>query len=526
MSFVITQNDLVKEDGSSSSIPVRIVKRTRSDSVNRVEVSWTNRDQDYSTSVVVANDETDQRVSGKVKKEVIDLQGITNIDYATTMGYRILFDKLHRINTYEFTISYKNLLLEPGDVGTISDGYLIDKESIRILSIDEDENNKTARITAIEDLVTLYIGSEFTSQNTERVFPDYYAGGDLTGPLAVTFREKINTPIIELCITPGDAYVNGWYIYRSYDNVSYEWVGICSVNGVTGGNANSAGTLTTRLPAYPAVIWRGNESFRINIGTLTDIDTTVSDTTFFNNLRLCKIDNEILAYQNVEETSVEGVWEITGIIRGLFGTEPVAHTIGSTFYTLTKDFTYNFKEEEIGKTLYFKCLPFYQSAIQSLADASSFSVVVQGYYQRPAGVSVIRTSSDELYNSNKYYNNPFTLYWNLGSKNTGYNNGGYDLDEDGISIWKYGNNESDLINSNGVFYGSYIEDPELQSLEMIFYQTDDTLLSSRNINILESDLIYYDSDLINNDPAKIKIIPRRSLGSREEHSLTVDQLRI
>ncbi len=76
------------------------------------------------------------------------------------------------------------------------------------------------------------------------------------------------------------------------------------------------------------MIHRKDEAFVVSIGTLTDLDTSVSDDDFFNNRKLARIGNEIIGYRDCVESSVEGTWRISNIIRGFFGTEAVAHTSG------------------------------------------------------------------------------------------------------------------------------------------------------------------------------------------------------
>jgi len=94
-SFTINQDNLVVEEGENPPPPVSIKKRAYSETVNRIEISWKNRAKNYDTSVVIAQDEADQRVSGKIRKKTIQLIGITNATLAQKMAYAMLFDSIY-----------------------------------------------------------------------------------------------------------------------------------------------------------------------------------------------------------------------------------------------------------------------------------------------------------------------------------------------------------------------------------------------------------------------------------------------
>jgi hypothetical protein len=289
--------------------------------------------------------------------------------------------------------------------------------------------------------------------------------------------------------------------------LSFSLVGKCGISGVTGGDANSTGTSSTTLPAHGVTTWAPNESLTVDIGTVTDLPTSVSDAAFWSDQNLAIIGSEIIAFKTAAESSPgSGIWTISNLRRGLFGTEPAAHSAAETFVTLRPNFTYGFDAADVGTTLYFKVLTYYGAEIQNVAGVSSFSVTVAGYYQRPAPASLLRLTADQNQGgSGDYSGSSFTLYWNLGARDSGYNFGGYD------------------VSGGGVPYNNYVADPALQAIVLKFEQTDGTPIGQREIAVAESETIVLATDLGGFSPAVVKVVPRRVLESRRQASLMVTQ---
>ena len=492
--FTLNQDNLVVEEGEDAAPPVSIKKRTYSETFNRVEISWKNRAKNYDTSIAIAQDEVDQRVNGKTRKRTIQLIGITNAALAQATAYKILFDSMYRFSIYNFTLSYKNMLLEVGDVGTLSDGHLITSQLIRLTSIEEDKDGRGLAIEAVEDKSHVYETFAYTTEDSSRVED---SAPTLASPSA-TFTEDLTESALAISIVPGGEETNGWHIYRSYDDESFELIGQANIVDVTDETTNSTGTISSNLPAHTAVAYAGDESFLVNIGTITDLDTAITDAAFFNNQRLCKIGNEIIAYKTCEETETTGVWRITGLIRGMFGTEAVAHTSGETFFTINNDFSYIYQDADIGRTLYFKFLTFHGNSIQTLASVSSVSYVISGKFKRPLPLSLLRIQDRE--GQSTYETDDVVVSFYFGSKTAGFNLGGH-----GDILWN-----------------AYEADPSIQTMNVILKETDDTEISNDNFDITDIGepmaVLIEDADREGNNPFTVELKPGSAysgIGSRE-----------
>jgi hypothetical protein len=471
----ITWDDIVQPDPDAENPPpkIKIGKRPYSDTFNRIEVSWSDRSNKYDLSVAVAYDPVDQARSGKIKTKQVKLLGIKNSAFAQRMAYRFLIDALYRFSIYTFTLSYSKQLLETGDVITISDNDLLSNQKVRIMNVSEDEHGRGLVITAVDDYAELYPSIGFTNQGS-LVTP---ATAVTLADASITFRESLDQGKLYLSIVPGNDQVNGWYVYRSYDDASFSMVGRGSISGVTGGAANSSGTTLGSLPEHGSSTWAPDEYLDVSIGTVTDLASVTTEDEFWHDHKLAQVGSEIIGYKTATETS-PGIWRISNLRRGLFSTEPVGHASGETFATLDTTFTYSIDPADdpadIGATLYFKVVTYYGNNIQDVASVSSYSVTIGGDNQRPAAASLLRLTSDQNDGgSGEYTGATFDLFWNLGGDKSGYNVGPYD------------------VSGGGVPYNNYVADSLLQAIVLKFetepliahYKLNDNM---QNVRVVDS----------------------------------------
>jgi hypothetical protein len=164
----ITQDHLVV-DKDSKAPPVNIKPRERSETYNRVELGWTNRDNKYDYSVEPAYDQVDQRTSADqglpaVRTREVDLDGITRQSLAATIAWRMLYEGLYRHNVYTFRVGYKQMLLEVGDVKLLSDGGRLVEKKIRIVQITEQQFGRVLKVEAVDEGAEMYPSIDYSSQ--------------------------------------------------------------------------------------------------------------------------------------------------------------------------------------------------------------------------------------------------------------------------------------------------------------------------------------------------------------------------
>lgn len=493
----IVQDDLIR-DGDEP--PVHITKRTYGDTFNRLEASWTDRTHNYKTGVVAAFDRIDQREAAQVRTKVVDLKMITDSTLAAKMVWRIFIDEFYRFSQYTFKLGYKSMLLEVGDVIDVTDGYLLTAQKMRVMSISEEKDGRKAVISAVEDISAFYPDVAYSIQQSLAEGEEDIVLTDGT----MFFRESWNSAKLFMSIVPGGTQCNGFYIYKSYDDASYNLIGRAAIATITGGGANSTGTIQSYLPAHTAVIHREGEGFDVNIGILTDLDTAITEDDFFNNRKLARIGDEIIGYQNCVESSVEGTWRVSNLVRGLFGTEPVAHVSGETFNTLDIDFVHNLQQSDIGKTLYFKVVSYYATEIQLISEVSAQSLVVSGDYMKPLPVSLMRINGREGLST--YKTDDVIISWYFCSKTSGFGRGGY-----GNALW-----------------GNFVFDDTIDIMKATLKKSDDTEISSEIFDIsgvgLPMALLIEDVDRNGNNPFKVELLPGSSLIGLSSREIEVEQL--
>jgi len=439
--------------------------------------------------------------SGKLRPKQVKLFGIKNKAYAQRMAYRFLIDALYRFSIYKFVVSFKHFRLETGDVVTLSDNHLLSNEKVRIMNVQEDRHGRGLAITAIEDYAVHYPSIGFSSQSNLFQRPGAVTLADGT----IEAREDPDQAKLYLSVTPGNDQINGFYVYRSYDDATYQLVGRTGISGVTGGAANSRGTILGSLPAHEVHEWAPTEWFDVDIGTLTDLATASTEDEFWHDRKLAKIGSEIIAYKTVREIAA-GIWRVSDLRRGLFRTDAVAHSASESFATLDRNFTYTIQPADISQTLYFKVLAYYGNHIQQLSDVTGQAVTIQGKFERPAEASFLRLASDETARiTGNYSGSSFTLYWNLGATDSGHNENGFN------------------VSGGGGPFNHYLQDPALQAVILKFEETDGTPIGQREISVANSETITLATDLGGHSPAVVKVVPRRTLPCLKEAALTVTQ---
>lgn len=498
----LDQDDLVREKGENPPPPVQVVKRKPTETSNLIELSWIDRENTYDLSVSIAKDDVDRRVSGKVRINPADLTGIKRKELAVKQAYRLLFEGMYRFSIYSFEVGYKNMLYTVGDMIDLSDGGQLVNERMLIIAREEDKDGRSIRIEAVEDISGLYPDIAYETEQTLAV-PDVPTGSDdlVTGTLS--FREHATAPNLYLFFAPGDSVTTGAFIYRSFDNILYEFVGRVAFDKDT--LPNSVGTTSSVMPRAKAVIHRRIESVTVDIGEITSLRTDVSDDEFFQNQSLIKIGDEIMAFKTAEDQG-SGVWKLTQTIRGLFGTEAVAHPVGSTFATVSLiDLFYELSDEVAGQVIYFKALataPFNVSqTLENVGDATEYTVIRE--HQRPYPLSIQGVKdAGGLCTVDSF---PVTMEFNLASKEAGYNLGGF-----GEVPW--GNFVKD-----GRIVGINVTLKTIGGVEIVFEYH-----SLEGYHASQYELTVFNVDRLMNDPFIVEMQPVTSLPSSKVTANMID----
>jgi hypothetical protein len=346
----------------------------------------------------------------------------------------------------------------------------------------------------------LYPDFTYATQQTLHV-PDVPVGSDDLVTGTISFREHVTLPRLYAFFAPGDADTDGALFYRSYDDINFEFVGRTAFDKDT--LPNSAGTITTSLPMAESVVFRYSESFDVDIGTITSLRTDVSDDELFSQQSLILVGGEIIGFKNAESLG-GGIWRVSRLIRGMFGTGGQAHAVGESFATVSLiDLFYDLSGEEADQTIYWKALATSGEIVsQTLADVASTAYVVRAEHERPYPMSLVRVR-DNVFGEVAAY--PVTIDFNLAGKTVGFNLGGF-----GAGGW-----------------GDFVKDERIEG-GLVTLRTRAGVEISETFDSLDGyhadfyALELLEIDRAGNDPIEVVVQPVISLTSVKETSILVD----
>jgi len=500
-SLEITRDDLYYEEGNP---PVEITKRDPKDTYNQVWVKWTDLSKESGYSFAVAKDPVDQRITGTVREKTYDLLGITTSELAVKTAYRFLAESMYRYDMYRFTLSYRTMVIEVGDVRYLSDDFGLDKQPILITRINEDANSGRMVIEAVENKRFLYLpfdddyefDQNYSENQHERQEP--IDADDLAEP-NLYFTESQQDSFINIHICPQDEDFNGFVLHYSFDDETYNYLGDCTIDNLS---CNVDGTILSNLISYPVVMRRPKDAFGLEQNISFINLQSANDIQFFNKQSLLKIENEILAFRDVTEVGAN--FRVSNLIRGLFNTKPIEHASGVSWHSLKIDYKFKFNMEDVGKTIYFKALTHYGDKMIQLEDATPTSYVISGQYMKPLPVSLMRINGREGLST--YKTNDVILDWYFCSKSSGFGRGGY-----GNALW-----------------GNYTKDPLLERLKVEFEEEDGTSITNVIFDLDDYgepvQLEILEADRNGKNPIRVKITSGSNLWSNETRNILIEKI--
>lgn len=356
--------------------PVVIDRSSTADAYNHVQIECLNRNNQYNVEMVHARDLRDIEINGLRSMPPIKCWWIVVPDVGQKAAQLILNRNLYIRNIYKFFLGWKYARLEPMDLVTLTDvGLDLDKAPVRIISIEEDEDGKLA-IVAEEFPLGIAGATLYPSQTGVGFAHDYNAAPGFVQP-PLFFEppvEKTDSGLEVWVAVTGNGLSGltwgGCQVWASLDGSTYKQVGKVA-GGARYGNiavsamgAGSGATARVKLAGgMPAQILSG----------------TPSEAALLN--PLCYVDGEWFSYA-AATLLAEKEYNLTGLVRGGFGTADVSHAAGQNFAMVDDAIVKSgpLDLSLIGKTVYFKFPSFnvYGGGQQTLADVGAYSYTVTG----------------------------------------------------------------------------------------------------------------------------------------------------
>jgi hypothetical protein len=351
---------------------------------NVVKVEFLDRSSDYNQASLSAPDDGAILLFGERCSDGVKQWHWFQNGAAAQMAAQLGLGRKQISNKYAYTLRPRYILLDPGDIVTITDEKLgLFRQWVRIIDIAENQD-RSLNFLVEEYLQGTASAPEYGRQVAKGSKPNYSAdpGGvnppfifeptdQLAGGLEVWAAVSgVNTTLYGGC----DAYI-------SYDGETYSRV----PGGRQFGSARM-GYLTAPLAAVPA----NPTGQTIDAAHTLSVDLTESagalasgtQADALNLNTACWVNGEIVSYQTATLTG-PNKYDLTYLVRGAYGTENIIanHAAGEPFARIDNGIMrVPFDQTRIGATIYLKFLPFniWGVTVQSLADVPAYTYKITG----------------------------------------------------------------------------------------------------------------------------------------------------
>lgn len=369
--YAITDKDILDQDGDS----IFIERTSDADIYNIIPLEHTSRANDYNTSMVYATNEGDIEINGIRQAGTYTHHEIMTPQLAQAVAQIILQKQLYIRNKYTVRLGQEFILLEPMDACTLESELVnMGLTSVRVVSIKENADDWTLDITFEDNFKGLTTAPNYDVQIPDRATPVTNAeAGNINYPIIFEvpkgLAKSTNGLDVWIYASGENALWGGCNVWISTDGNSYLQIGTINSPAIQG-------KLLTTLPNTPDIDTTSTPSVNIISGELKSVSKENADAY----ATLSYIDGEFIAYQNAELTGVN-TYELSYIRRGLYGSKVSSHSGGSNFVRCDSSrLTYNFQENNIGKTYYVKFTSFnvFGDNEQSLSDVEPYEFTLRG----------------------------------------------------------------------------------------------------------------------------------------------------
>jgi len=369
--------------------PIQIMRAAKASIVNSVSVEYIDRNNDYNTAVVTAQDDASIALNGLLTGDSETCHFFTTAA-AAQMSASLRLGRKQIQNSYTFGLGQKYILLQPADIVTLTYEPFFHRLPVKITQIQE-QSDSTLLITA-EDYPS-GIGSAplYGREAPSGYIPNYNLDpGGLLPPLIFEPPQSLGQGTqlwFALCGADRSAW-GGCVIMASADGETYDRIGT-----ITGWP--NLGIVGAPLPAVAAAPGGGPSLDAVNTLTadLLASGGTLSTTSEANAQALgslCYVGGEYIAFANATPIG-PNMFGLTYLLRGAHGSEIEAHAVNEKFVLLDQAiFRWTYDPLLVGATIHFKFLSFniYGGGQVQLSEATEYAVTISGE-AGPASVSQI-----------------------------------------------------------------------------------------------------------------------------------------
>lgn len=385
--YDLADNDFLPNQasfGGTNADPVSGQQMPARKQDNVVKVQFLDRASDYNQASLSAPDDGaillyGERCSDGVKQWFWFQNGA-----AAQMAAQLALGRKQIRNKYAYTLRPRYVLLDPGDIVTITDAKLgLFRQWVRILDITENQDRSFNFLTE-EYLQGTASAPAYGRQVSKGSSPNYSADpGGINAPFLFEPTDELAGGLEVWAAVSGvdSVLYGGCDVYISYDGATYSKVpggrqfgsarmgyltaplAAVSANP-TGQTIDAVNTLSVDLSESAGALASGTQTDALNLNTA------------------CWVNGEIVSYQTATLTGANK-YDLTYMVRGAYGTEAIIanHPTGDLFARIDNGILrVPFDQTRIGSTVNLKFLPFniWGVTVASLADVPAYPYRITG----------------------------------------------------------------------------------------------------------------------------------------------------
>jgi hypothetical protein len=373
--------DLTWEDfeRGSGGAPVTVTRGDPADAANWIKLDIADRAKEYNAGTLEFKDQNSIELYGLMQAQSVQAREICERSIgskvAAILGKRAVYVR----NTYSFKLGYNFLLLEPGDLVTLTDpGIGLVAFPVRIRSIAEDAQGLLT-FEAEEAPAGIGTPALFESQDWQGWSPPPVDvdPGSVNPPAIIEPPASVTLGAAEIWIGLSGASVfwGGAEAYISLDDVTYLPLGVVTA-------ATPQGVLLSTLPDHTdpdtadTLAVDLTRSFQLLTSAVTHADADAGRA-------MVLVDGELIGYGAVVPNPANSyAYNLTYLRRGLYVTPHAAHAAGAPFAALIPDrmLKVPLPKAYVGQTVYLKFPSFnqYGGGGQDISAVARYSYVPVG----------------------------------------------------------------------------------------------------------------------------------------------------
>jgi hypothetical protein len=374
--------------------PIQVTEGAQQDTYNRIKVNYLDRGLEYRQNFVEENDEVDQDFRGIRAKE-FPAQFVMSEKTARKMAIRGLWSNLYARDAYQWSVGWKDMDLEPGDLVTLVDSFdtkLSGGVRARITTMEEKEpglwecfgTQDLEHVVTAQPLVnsstnTSTGGFERGATGAAHQFSMYELPKEYQGANSVLYTGWAQSE-----------KAMGAKLWISGDNVTFSQASDVTPHTISG-------ILGESLPMRP----NGWVEQDVEVRLFPDVRSAAFDTAspaYIESFALedggetqralggtaLWVGSEMCAYQGPTIIG-SNHYRFDKLYRGWGGTPIANHSSGDWFWRHGGGvFVQVYNEDKIGTKIYYKVTPYnFSGFIWPVESVAAQEYTVQGTYHRP-----------------------------------------------------------------------------------------------------------------------------------------------